>query len=249
MIPEDKKGPYARAGIPKDFWEADISQVPESDPNPEIDLSYRKAVAGYKGDLPRMVSEGLGLCLYGPAKSGKTFLGCILLKEAFDKGKLIYRVTLENLTENGKNTFNDACTISERAREVNVLLLDDVFLHEKELPAPQAIVLRTILKYRNLERRTTILVIQGDLEEVVEKDTQTGEVIREVDPETGKEIKRYRFKNVSDADQKDIVEAMKMVKVAAYDYGEAKVKEKERKMDAYIEEGLKNLENNNKPAS
>lgn len=211
-IPEDKKNAYLRANIPVKFWGAEIEKVAEGGVVP-----YRPIISGYTGSILEWMANGFGLCLYGPAKSGRTYLGCLILKEALEKGKTAYSISLRDLTENQKKSFNDACTIYERARQVDILLLDDVIIDEKELPGPQLDILRDILRYRDVWKKSTILIIQGTPNKI------------------------------SDTDRKIIEEKMKMVEVNAVDYGAIAKEEREKEMDKLIEEGNKNQKNDTDP--
>jgi hypothetical protein len=209
-ITEDKKNSYLRANIPIKFWGAEIDKVAEGGVVP-----YRPIIEGYIGSILEMISNGWGLMLYGPAKHGRTYLGCLILKEAIDKGKTAYSISLRDLTENQKKPFNDAYTVHERSRQVDILLLDDVIIDEKELPGPQLDILRDILRYRDAWKKSTILIIQGTPNKI------------------------------SDTDRKIIEEKMKMVEVNAVDYGKIAGEEREKKMDALIEEGVKTVETAN----
>jgi len=212
MLSEEKKNSYLRSNIPIKFWGAEIEKVAEGGVVP-----YRPIIIGYIGSILEMIANGFGLCLYGPAKHGRTYLGCLILKEAIEKGKTAYSISLRDLTENQKKPFNDAYTVHERARQVDILLLDDVILDDRDLPGPQLDILRDILRYRDAWKKSTILIIQGTPNKI------------------------------SDTDRKIIEEKMKMVEVNAVDYGNIAGEEREKKMDALIEEGNKNQKNDTDP--
>lgn len=231
MIGEKEKRAYLHALLPRSFWKAKGEWIDAGGKHP-----FRPVVLGYIGEILEMIAGGLGLCFYGPYGSGKTYLGCLILKEAILKGKTALYITLYELTENQKRFFNDygmiyklipnahePCpygdfhTVGDQARQVDILLIDDVLIDEKGLPFPQLDCLRDILRCRRVWRKATILTVRGE--------------------------RGNYFRYLSEMDREMIEKAgMKLVEVDGPEYWRIRTRETQERIDDLIDEGLEKME-------
>lgn len=133
---------YRRAFIPKKHWGARLSDYRTG--KDSGDVSARETVATYLKDLHGNIESGRGLLLAGPPGAGKTMLASIVLTAALDAGYSGMYLSLQGYIQAILRSFDlknawskmgdpDAYAewktmdrIIERAREVRLLVVDDV---------------------------------------------------------------------------------------------------------------------------
>jgi DNA replication protein DnaC len=121
--------------IPEEYKDKDMSHIPgdeegyfenksgKSEYNP-----LKSALISFEENLKHMFEEGLGFYMWGPNGTGKTTAGCWILKEYHRRGKTSLFLKSEKLRETSFEDipFNSTTTLRERAKNVGVLLIDDI---------------------------------------------------------------------------------------------------------------------------
>lgn len=139
-----------RMNLPEDLWYSKVDRVLES---------VRPAVARYLWKIDRMVEKGIGLLIFGPKGSGKSSVSSLVAKEARSRGRTVLFVRVWELREmlRSRIYFDDDTTMIARAREVDVLVLDDLREEdgrEKFFPLSE---IEQLVSYRGAKRKVTIV--------------------------------------------------------------------------------------------
>lgn len=106
-----------RMNLPMEFWKVKV---------PEVAESVRPMVERYLTSLPSMMERGAGLLLGGAPGVGKTAVGALVAKEGRALGFTAFFVTVWELREfvRGKVMYDEALSVFDRCKEVDVLVLD-----------------------------------------------------------------------------------------------------------------------------
>lgn len=144
------KADLQRMNLPEEHWMAKVQFVSES---------VRPAVERYLTCIHERAGTGAGLLIHGAAGVGKTSIASLIAKEARSRGFTVLFVHIWELREmiRSKIPFSDEATMVDRAREVDVLVLDDLReedAKEKFLPLSD---LQALIRYRSSRRKLTIL--------------------------------------------------------------------------------------------
>jgi hypothetical protein len=148
-----------RANIPERFWTAAFGEIPETAP-------YRPVVGKYLKELPRFVEEGVGLFLWNPLNgTGKTSIACTIGMRALRLGYSVYFIRTETLKEANVEglMFDEARTIMDRVREVDIAILDDF---GKEYKKSGSGYTETMIEdlFREKSQRKKVLIPTSNLE-------------------------------------------------------------------------------------
>ena len=110
---------FERMHLPEEYWRTKVSGVPES---------VRTAVVRYLLKIDEMCLEGIGLLLVGASGVGKSGVASLVLKEARAHGHTGWFGSVWELREmiRSRVPFADDLTMLQRARNVDVLVLDDL---------------------------------------------------------------------------------------------------------------------------
>jgi DNA replication protein DnaC len=111
----------ARANIPKRYWDARFDEIPDTAP-------YKVQLARYMRSLREEVRAGKGLFITHPRNgTGKTGIACLIGKRALKEGFTVYYVMCEPYKKAvvTNQMFDEYQLVEERARSVDVLILDD----------------------------------------------------------------------------------------------------------------------------
>jgi predicted AAA+ superfamily ATPase len=113
------KDDLLRARVPKRYWTASMDGVQES---------VREVATKYLANIEEMLSKGVGLLLWGSNGIGKTSLSVVIGKEYRRRGQSL--LFLEAAEIKGavisSEMFDEEQTLWERAKTVEVLLIDDL---------------------------------------------------------------------------------------------------------------------------
>ena len=106
--------------IPRRFWEVDFESIP--------DCEGKATLRSYLRNIEEMLDRGEGLMLWGPNGHGKTSAAVLVGMEARRRGASVLFVQAETLRASvlDGTMFSDEKTLIERAREVDLLILDDL---------------------------------------------------------------------------------------------------------------------------
>ena len=93
-----------------------------------LNTPLKKPIANYFANLDSMMSRGAGMFFYGPAGLGKTSAGIVMLKAAWERRKTGLFVTVKDLRQSIREdiTFDGSQSMLERAKNVDLLVLDDL---------------------------------------------------------------------------------------------------------------------------
>jgi DNA replication protein DnaC len=141
------------AGVPERYWEAKLTDWPES---------YKgfSACRSFHNDVVEMLKDGLGLILHGPPGHGKTRMAVALLKQSmrhcasacFLEANQIQRSIINKDYELG---IQSSKPIMEVAEEADLLVLDDLGAeHSKDWLKAQV---ECLLRFRIARKLSTIV--------------------------------------------------------------------------------------------
>lgn len=138
-----------RAGIPRRFWDVRLAQVGEA---------MRDKVDGYLRHLSEMLDYGQGLHLHGANGTGKTSIAVLVAMEALRLGASVLFVTAEQLRRASIEEiwFDEGQLLLDRAREVELLVIDDLGKEHRGESGYAERLLEDILRQRSSRRLTTI---------------------------------------------------------------------------------------------
>lgn len=150
LTPDD----FKRMRIPNEFWKV---QIQKCDEWTQYDAGrYLKYLdAHYKGDDNRVVS----LYLFGDPGVGKTALACLFAKGARLSGRTVLFVNVFELREAARTrwVFEEDQTLVERAKEVDLLILDTLTAKDIADPHYGERFFEDIITYRKERERITII--------------------------------------------------------------------------------------------
>ena len=109
-----------RMRIPCGYWRVKIDRL--------SDGPHKRIVMRYMRRIDDAVKAGYGIVLCGENDSGKTSIASMILQEARRRGYSgLFLTTQQYLAEcEGGTLFDDAQTLQERSKNVDVLVLDDL---------------------------------------------------------------------------------------------------------------------------
>lgn len=150
-----------RINLPVDLWQVKIAHVVPT---------AKAIIEHYLKNVQDMIANGAGLLLYGPSGAGKTSAGALVLKEARAWGYTAFFIPVWELRAavRARTMFDVESTISDRCREVDVLLLDGVKPEDFSDPVFGGRELEELLVSRSSRRKVTILTSQITLPKMKE---------------------------------------------------------------------------------
>lgn len=139
-----------RMNLPEEYWTVKVNGVAES---------VRSTVARYLTNIDDMMARGAGLLIMGPRGVGKTAIAGIIAKEARSRGYTVFYTRIWELREmlRSRIWFDDEGSISDRTREVAVLVLDDLREEdttERFFPLSE---IQELIRHRNSRHKITIV--------------------------------------------------------------------------------------------
>lgn len=153
-----------RMNIPKLLWKVDFDGVQEG--------PHKDVLGRYLEKLPEMVRRGFGLLLWGNNGVGKTGAAVVVAKEArrlahsvlFVRAADLRTFAFSNRQFDGQESWLD------RARSVDLLVLDDLGKEGKDVKAESERLFEDVLRYRVGEQKSTILTTNLAESEFIEPD-------------------------------------------------------------------------------
>ena len=145
-----------RMNLPLDLWRVGLSGVQ--------DPAVAELMTRWAKKSGRLLSEGKGFLFFGPTGTGKSALASMVARQARSLGMPVYFTTLWELRQNiwAKNSFDSETSVMQRARDVRVLILDDLTVedaHERVLAWPE---IQSLLRERIHGQRPTLLTTRLD---------------------------------------------------------------------------------------
>lgn len=180
-----------RSGILEEYWgrgfedfyghpekrkilEPKVDKWNKGFPEARINLDFNKGkeildeVLFYAENLEKARQKGISILLFGPNGTGKTLLGCCLLKVALLKGYSVQMTSLGGIIEaytDGWTEYNKRERFNKRIKNVDFLLIDDV---GKEYRAKSndltEIAFDNLIRYRSFRHKPFILTTNASSE-------------------------------------------------------------------------------------
>jgi DNA replication protein DnaC len=156
------KDDLLRARVPKRYWTASMDGVQES---------VREVATKYLANIDEMLSKGVGLLLWGSNGIGKTSLSVVIGKEYRRRGQSLLFLEAAEIKGAVINSemFDEEQTLWERAKTVEVLLIDDLGKGVQDSTGFGARVLDELIRHRNANKRVTFITTNMTLKAIEEE--------------------------------------------------------------------------------
>jgi DNA replication protein DnaC len=156
------KDDLLRARVPKRYWTASMDGVQES---------VREVATKYLANIEEMLSKGVGLLLWGSNGIGKTSLSVVIGKEYRRRGQSLLFLEAAEIKGAVINSemFDEEQTLWERAKTVEVLLIDDLGKGVQDSTGFGARVLDELIRHRNANKRVTFITTNMTLKAIEEE--------------------------------------------------------------------------------
>lgn len=147
-------------GIPRLFFNATLDQY-------DIEPDIKQLFKNYLDNLPSMLSDVINLVLYGTNGSGKTYLACLIIKEAYRERYSSFIVTFQRLID--MHFKKEDKYFQERLQEIiesDFLVIDEIGKESRSNKSDYNVaILEEILRTRDTLGRPTILCMNLLLDE------------------------------------------------------------------------------------
>lgn len=139
-----------RMNLPEDVWFATVQSVSDK---------TRGSTEKYLRNIDHAAANGAGLLVHGSKGVGKTAISALVAKEARSRGYTALFVRVWELREmiRSRIAFDADSSMAERAREVNVLVLDDLRQEDVGEKFFTFSEITQLIRYRASRRRLTIV--------------------------------------------------------------------------------------------
>lgn len=143
-----------RMCIPSRYWSAKFDEISDKG-NPGL----RTAIGTYIRKMEDMVEEGAGFILFGPNSVGKTCASVVLAKEMRRRGNTVLFMEAADLKHQviERENFDEDETYWDRAKAVDVLVLDDFGKGIQDSTGFGASIFDELIRSRNARRLVTII--------------------------------------------------------------------------------------------
>lgn len=137
--------------IPRRFWESDFELIPECE--------GKETIRSYLRNIEDMLDRGEGLLLWGENGHGKTSAAVIIAMEARRRGASVLFVQAETLRQGTLEgtMFSDERSLIERAREVDLLVLDDLGKEHTGESGYTERLFENLIRVRSANKRVTLV--------------------------------------------------------------------------------------------
>ena len=137
--------------IPPRYWNVTWEEISNGD--------HREIVENYLRKLPDMFERGVGLLLWGANGCGKTSAAVIVGKEYRRRGQtvLFFEAAALKRAVIQREMFDEDQDVWERARDVDVLILDDLGKGVQDKTGFGARLLDELIRHRNAHERVTFI--------------------------------------------------------------------------------------------
>ena len=144
-----------RMNLPEDLWLAKVQTVSED---------AREKVETYLRNVDEAMANGAGLVVHGSKGVGKTAIASLIAKEARSRGYTALFVRLWELREmiRSRMQYDDDSSMAQRAREVEVLVLDDLRQEDAGEKFFTLSEINELVRYRASRRLVTIITTRLD---------------------------------------------------------------------------------------
>lgn len=137
--------------IPRRFWDASFDAIP--------DCKGRVPLRNYLREIEPMLDNGSGLLIFGPNGTGKTSAAIVIAKEARRLGASVLFVQAEEFRQGviDKTMFSDEQTLYERAKEVDMLVLDDLGKEHSGDSGYAERLFENLIRLRTSNKKVTVI--------------------------------------------------------------------------------------------
>lgn len=160
-----------RMNIPDELWRVSAKEVAPA---------VRTTIDRYLEQIRLMVQRGAGLILGGGPGVGKSAIGALVAKQARSVGFTVYFGTVWELREchRARIMFDDALTVLDRAREVDVLVLDGLKQEDKDERFFGLVQIEELLSTRAAKRKVSIITTRMTNQDLESKMAALAETVQ-----------------------------------------------------------------------
>lgn len=169
------------AGIPLEFWDAELSRIDPSieafivdrKNNRDVPVDLRRFGQEYVSKIDELRSKGWGLFIQGKVDCGKTYFACAILKEALAQGWSGVFYTVENYLNALKTAFKDEqieMRLRQQKEQAVIWVMDDLGTEHLGSDDKWALAqLDDFFRWANNEHRLVIVTTNLISEQVLTK--------------------------------------------------------------------------------
>ncbi len=149
--------------IPRRFWAVKYVQIEGK--------KLQSTVESYLRDIDSHLDAGNGLLFWGDNSLGKSSAAVILMKECRRRGAPSLFITAEDLRKADieRTLFHDDITVMDRAREVDVLVIDDLGKEHSGASGYSEMLYENLIRIRSAHQRTTIITSNLGPKQLIER--------------------------------------------------------------------------------
>lgn len=146
-----------RMRIPRRYWQASFYEL--TDVSVDGEDSLKSMIEKYISNMSKMRKEGGGFIFYGDNGSGKSCGSVVLAKEFRRRGNTVLFIEAADLKRlvASKEYFDDDETYWERAKDVDVLVVDDFGKGIMDDKGFGASLFDELIRTRNANKKVTII--------------------------------------------------------------------------------------------
>lgn len=162
-----------RMMIPRRYWGATFGEISDGGDNSPKKIAHR-----YISKLSDMVVRGVGLILWGKNGRGKTGLAVVIGKEARRRGFSVLYAECADLKRCviDRVAFDEDQSMWERARSVDMLILDDLGKGTQDSKGFGARLMDELIRHRNANRRATFITMNMNPRDQLKEELKTSTV-------------------------------------------------------------------------
>jgi DNA replication protein DnaC len=169
LTPQD----FERAHIEGRLHDASLGAIPDS-------ADYKKRLYWFIGNLEKNLKEGVGLTISGSHGGGKSASASIISQEVMAWGGSVLfleeAVLIDKVIKREEFPYSEGLSYSERAEEVDLLVIDDLGLSAQ---SENLHIIEALVKYRLRKGISTIIVTNLKKEEFVKRYRTIADAVRE----------------------------------------------------------------------
>lgn len=150
--------------LPRRYWRATLDGVQEG--------VHKEVLARFLGDAKSMLAKGYGLFLWGKNGVGKTSIAAVIAKEVKRAGYSVYFVRAADYRDAvfSREMFDSEFTVRQRARDVDLLVLDDLGKEGKDASGSSERCYEDLVRGRVADMKSTIVTTNLTVEEFADPD-------------------------------------------------------------------------------
>lgn len=147
-----------RMQIPDRYWRVSFNDITDSH-RLSIGSTFRGLVEKYMRNMDEVIAEGAGLIFWGPNGTGKSSASVVIAKEFRRRMKTVLFMETADLkrTVIERDHFDENETFWDRAKGVDVLILDDFGKGIMDSTGFGSSLFDELVRSRNSHKRVTII--------------------------------------------------------------------------------------------